>query len=294
MRRFLRYSHWFTLLCGMLGILLMVWLRIGGPDEKGLYPDRHPAWTCLVLLTLAILAVLWLLSQKAGDSTSYRGNFPASIPAFVGYVLAGSGIAVASFSLLSGAQFLEMVTAVMGLMSSIALFYGGFCRFSGKKSPVSVHCLPCFYFALQVFYLGKVLGSETETCLYLFAFLSALTAIGACYWLWSFEVRMGNRANCLFWCLAAAYCNLVGSIGSSQWPVHICIALWLLSALPELKYSPKRLRPEAAEANAAGIQWPTPPADDVVAHAASHTPPVQDVDAILEQILREFGSDSNP
>ena len=54
MKKFLRYSHLLTLLCGILGMLLMVWLRAGGPDEKGLYPARHPAWTLLGILTAVI------------------------------------------------------------------------------------------------------------------------------------------------------------------------------------------------------------------------------------------------
>lgn len=293
MRRFLRYSHWLTLLCGTTGMLLMVWLRAGGPDEKGLYPDRHPAWTLLGIMTVLILAFLWLVSRKAGGNTGYRSNFPASMPAAAGYVLAGSSLIAASVSLLQDAQSLEMITAILGLLSSCCLFYGGFCRFTGQKSPISIHCLPCFFFSLQLFCLGKSLGAETETSLYLYAFLSVLTTIPACYWLWSFDVGMGNRSSCLFWSMAAAYCNLVACVGNEAWMVNLSIALWLLAALPRLKYVPKRLRPEAP-AESAGTDWPTPPNENVVADVASHTPPVQDVDTILEQILREFGTEDTP
>lgn len=294
MKKFLRYSHLLTLLCGILGMLLMVWLRAGGPDEKGLYPARHPAWTLLGILTTVILVCLWLLSSKAGNHRGHRTNFPPSPMAAIGYVLAGSSMICASLSLLENAQMLEMLTAILGLLSCCALFYGGFCRFNGTRSPISLHALPCLFFTLQLFCLGKSLGAETQISVYLYPFLSTLTSIPACYWLWSFEVDQGNRSQCLFWCMAAAYCNLVACIGSEQWMVYVSVALWLLSALPRLKYVPKRLRPETTQQQADAADWPTPPNENVQAQVASHTPPVQDVDMILEQILWEFGTQDTP
>lgn len=295
MRKFLRYANYLTLLCGGLGMLLMVWLRSNGPDERGLYPAQHPAWTLLLILTLLIPVGLWLLSRHAGSNTSYDNNFPASWLAAVGYLLGGSGMIVTGFVMLDEAELLNIITACMGILSGIALFYGAFIRFTGRKGPISVHCLPCLFFGLQLFCMGQTLGAEPEMCRYLFPFLAVLSAIPACYWLWSFEVDLGKRGNCLFWCLAAGYCNLVATIGSQMWLLHLCVALWLLTALPRLQYLSKRQRPAPSTAPTAedGLAAPMP-VENVVAEVASHTPPVADVDAILEQILKEFGSDSTP
>jgi hypothetical protein len=126
---------------------------------------------------------------------------------------------------------------------------------------------------------------------YLFPFLSSLAMIPACYWLWSFEVDMGNRPKCLFWCLCAIYCNLVTAIGSDQWFLHLSMTLWLLTSMPRLKYTPKRLRPTVTTRMEDAPLAP-PQDEHVVAEVASHSPAVADVDAILDQILREYSQDS--
>ena len=91
MRKLLRYAHYLTLLFGGIGMLLMVWLHAAGVDEKGLYPANHPAWTILFYLTIAVPAFLWFLCKQSGNNTDYRENFPPSILAAAGYLLAAGG-----------------------------------------------------------------------------------------------------------------------------------------------------------------------------------------------------------
>lgn len=292
MKKLLRYANLMALLWGGLGMLLMVWLRANGPDDRGLYPARHPAWTMLLLLTLAMPVIFWLLSRVAGNNSTYRVNFPVSWLAAVGYALAGSGMLVTSISTLGGIETLDILAGIAGILSGILLLGGVFTRLTGRTLPISLHGLPSVFFALELFRLGQTLGSEPEMSRYLFPFLAALSAIPASYWLWSFDVDMGNRTKCLFWCLAAGYCNLVAVIGSESWLMHLGVGLWMLTALPRLRM-PRREHP--AEEPQAEEPLPTPmPVENVVAEVASHTPPVADVDAILEQILKEFGTDSEP
>ncbi len=293
MRKILRYANYLTLLCGSLGMLLMVWLRSNGTDERGLYPARHPAWTLLWILTLLMPVGLWLLRRHAGSNTNYDNNFPASWLAAAGYVVGSSGMIVTGIAMLDDARLLTAITACLAILSGIALLYGAFNRLTGRKGFLSVHCLPCLFFMLELFCLGQTLGAEPEMCRYLFPFLAVLSTIPACYWLWSFDVALGNRGKCLFWCLAAGYCNLVAAIGSEIWLLHLCVALWMLTALPRLQYLSKRQRTaEPAASTAEGGLAAPMPVENVVAEVASHTPPVADVDAILEQILKEYGTDS--
>ena len=136
--------------------------------------------------------------------------------------------------------------------------------------------------------MGQYLGSEPEMSRYLFSFLAVLSVLPACYWLWSFDVDMGNRTKCLFWCLAAGYCNLVATIGSESWLLHLGVALWMLTALPRLQV-PRRMR----QAEEAQPEEPLPvpmPVENVVAEVADHTPQMADVDAILDQIMKEYGN----
>ena len=290
MKKLLRYASLLSLAMGGLGMLLMVWLRANGPDARGLYPARHPAWTILLLLTLAMPVVFWLLSRSAGNNNTYRGNFPASWLAAVGYALAGSSLVVTGFAALDSGEPLGILAGCAGILGGILLFAGTYTRLAGRTIPISLHGLPCVFLALELFYMGQTLGAEPEMVRYLFPFLAILSAIGACYWLWSFDVEMGNRNKCLFWCLAAGYCNLVAAIGSENWLLHLGVALWMLTALPRLQ-SRRRMRP--VDAPTTEDTLPTPmPVENVVADVVSHTPPVADVDAILEQILNEHSADS--
>lgn len=268
MKKYVPYANLLTLGAGVLGMLLQFLLLAGGTDEKGLYPAAHPAWVLLCILTPIVLSGLWLLVCSAGNGRTYRGNFPPSLPAAAGYLVGGIGLLVAGIGGLSGEKTIHIVSGVVGILSSILLFWAAWCRFQGRKCALPPHVLPCVFFALQLFILGQDLGSEPELCRYLFHFLAMLSMLPACYWLWSFDVGMGHRPKCLFWCLAAAYLNLVAIAGNPQWLLHLCMAAWLLNALPRLQYLPKRQRPVPA---------PQPAAP-------------KEVDAMLDQILSELDS----
>lgn len=288
MKKFLRYANLIALLAGGLGMLLMVWLRSGGPDERGLYPARHPAWTIVLLLTLAMPVLFWLLSRTAGNSNTYKVNFPTSWLASIGYALAGSSMLVTSLSFLGNGQPLDTLTGFAGILGGILLLGGIYTRFTGRTLPISLHGVACVFFALELFRMGQTLGAEPEMCRYLFSFLAILSALPACYWLWSFDVDMGNRIKCLFWCLAAGYSNLVAIIGNEHWLLNLGIALWMLTALPRLQL-PRRSRPAEETQDEASMPAPMP-VENVVAEVADHQPPVADVNAILEQILNEYGN----
>lgn len=285
MKKLLRYANLLALGCGGLGMLLMLWVRANGPDGRGLYPARHPAWTLLLLLTLALPVVFWLISRSAGTNNTYRFNFPVSLLAAAGYALAGVCLAVTGFASLDSGETLGILAGFAGILGGILLLTGTYTRCIGRGVAISPHGVACVFFTLELFYMGQTLGAEPEMVRYLFPFLAMLSAIPATYWLWSFDVEMGNRCKCLFWCLAAGYCNLVAAIGSENRLLHLGIALWTLTALPRLQL-PRR--PQAAGPQKDDDPLPTPPAvENVVAEVESHKPPLADVDAIMEQILND-------
>lgn len=282
MKKYLPYAHLLTLGAGALGMLLLFIMRAGGTDEKGLYPAAHPAWILLCILTPIVLLGLLLLTYDAGSSRSYRGNFPPSIFAAAGYLVAAAGLLITGIGTLSGGKPIHMLSGVLGILSGVLLLWAAWCRFRGSKCALLPHMLPCFFFALQLFVLGQTLGAEPELCRYLFRFLAILAMIPACYWLWSFDVNMGHRGKCLFWCLSAAYCNLVAVAGGEQWLLHLCMVAWLLTALPRLQYLPKRQRPVAVE----------PPAEPAAPTETTEPTSPKEVDALLDQLLSDL--ESNP
>lgn len=298
MRKYLRYANLFVLAAGSLGILLMSWLFSGGTDERGLYPANHPAWILLGILTVAVLAAIWLVVRQAGTGRGYRQNFPASIPAALGYVAAGIGLISGGIHALEAGKALGTVTGILGIVGGIPMFWAAVCRFRGQRSKLPVHIAPCFFFALQLFVLGQEFGSEPEMCRYLYRFWAAAATVPACYWLWSFDVNLGKRRSCLFWCLAAGYCHLAAGMGSGQWLLHGCMAFWMLTALPRLRYLPKPQHP-APEADPDATQEPVPapqepPAEEVLPVPEPLAVDLPDTNAILEELLRDYGQQENP
>lgn len=318
MKKYLRYGNWIALGAGAVGMVLAAWLFSAGTDEKGLYPANHPAWILLGILTVAVVAILWLLTRKAGVNRNFRQNFPNSIPATAGCAAAVIGLLAGSFGVLATGKNLGFIAAALGVFAAISLGWSLMCRIKGQRSTMPAHILPCFFFALQLFVLGQEFGSEPEMYRYLYRFWAAAAMVPACYCLWSFDVNLGNRPDCLFWCLVAGYCNLVASVGSGQALMHLGIAAWMLTAMPKLGYLPRSPKPAtdsisadtpiSAEEPIITEEIPnvadfskeiTPIADPLAEQLTAPTAnslvvDLPDADAILEELLRDLKQQENP
>lgn len=289
MRKLLRYANGIVLGAGALGMLLMLWLYSAGTDERGLYPANHPGWVLLWILTGLVVAFMWLLSRQAGLGRNYRQNFPASFPAALGCLAGGVGLLSGGIHVMAEEGVLQLLTGLCGIGGGLSLFLCGFCRYQGLKSRLPVHMMPCLFFALHMFVLGQEFGAEPELCRYLYRFFASAALVPACYWLWSFDVNLGRRPLCLFWCLIACYCSLVAVAGADQWLLYGGMAIWMLTALPTLRYLPKTTRPKPQSAPES-VQEPVAVREPETQQPQDATAvDLPDVDAILEELLRDFG-----
>lgn len=303
MKGFLRFANLFTLAAGAAGMALMAWLQAVGTDEKGLYPTSHPSWILLWILTILVVVALWLLSRQVGINRNYRLNFPASITAAIGYAAAALGLLVSGIGYLRTEGHLWMITGILGIFGAVSIIPGVYARLRQTRSRIPAHILPCFFFAVSLFVLGQEYGAEPEMPRYLYHFWAIVTMVPACYHLWAFDVNMGKRPACIFWCLTAGYCNLVGIAGSANWLLHLCCAVWMLTALPKLCYLPKTPKnpptqeapaeevPVAAEASPAlesPLPMDAPNITESPAPTGTLTVQLPDADAILEELLRDF------
>lgn len=310
MKKLLRYADIIVLLCGTLGMLLQFWILFTGTDEKGLYPAHHPGWILSWLLAAAVLVCVWLMTRRVGNNRNYPDNFPPSVVGAVGYVAAALAVVAAAISHLRAATLLlDTITGILGIVGSIGLLIAAYHRFRGKKPPFLCYALPCVFFALHVFYLGRELGGEPEAVRCLFPFLATLSLIPACYQLWGFCVGSGERKDCLFWCLLSGFlCILSAPIGGLM---YLALGFWLLSNPCVPKYLPRRSKPAPQAQPEENTQQqlpdepsvpevpctmeedllpiPEPPAEEPKAPAAE--PEKEwDVDAIIAEILREIDS----
>ena len=54
MKKLLRFSDIIILLSSVLGLILQVWIRLTGTDDRGLYDPRHPGWIFTWVLSIAV------------------------------------------------------------------------------------------------------------------------------------------------------------------------------------------------------------------------------------------------
>lgn len=309
MRKLLRFADAIVLLCGTLGMLLQFWVRMSGPDEKGLYPASHPGWILSWILTAAVAVFIWLLTRQAGNSRSYKANFPASIVGALGCAAAAAAVALSGIQRLrESILWLDTLAGYAGILSGVGLMAAAVFRFLGKKPPFVCYMLPCVFFCLHVFYLGRELGGEPEPVRYLLRYLATLSLIPASYQLWGFCVGDGDRQKSLFWSLLSGFlCILSCPMGTNGF-FYIALGFWLLSNPCALKYLPRRSRPapqlepepetgtETAEAMPeipSTMEEDFLPAPQPAADLPTPEMPNQeelDPDAIIAEILREIDS----
>lgn len=296
MKKYLRYADVFVLFSGSAGLLLRLFLLLGGTDERDLYPKNHPAWIILCILSVAVVAVLYLLTRQTGADNRYKKNYPASITGAVGCGVAAIGVAVTAFGLLN-TELLNIICFLLGLAAAVGLALAAFCRFTGKQPHFACHAAPAAFFAIRLFLLGKELGAEPEVCRYLFEILASLALVPACYQLWAFDVDMGKRENCLFWTLTAAYLCIVAIVGMENWLLYLACAVWMLTNLCPLKFLARKNRrhqdiPQESAEPAEEAEKAVPVAAEPAPEPADSTPadPMKDFDpeAILAEILREI------
>ena len=121
----------FTLLCGIVGALLRLWLYSAGMDHEGLLETGHPAGVLVLILTaLVIGALVWFL-RNFSTQDKYHRQFPASIWGSVGAFAAGIGVLLASMlELIQQGSALFLPTSLHGIRQC-----GEGAGIEGKRDP---------------------------------------------------------------------------------------------------------------------------------------------------------------
>ena len=244
MKKLLRFSDIIILLSSVLGLILQVWIRLTGTDDRGLYDPRHPGWIFTWVLSIAVLVFVWALSRKAGNRRSYKANFPASPIGAFGSLVAAAALVYAGYTRLQGsAMWLDTLAGFVALTGSIGLLIAADHRLRGTTPPFFCYMLPCAFFSLQIFFQGWKMGGQPEAIRYLFPALATLALIPASYHLWGFCVGAGERKNSLFWSLLSGFLCITAAPAEDGGPVYLALGFWILSNLCVLKYLPRPSRP---------------------------------------------------
>lgn len=236
MKKYLPYVNYVAAGAGVLGGLLRRWALSGGADGRGLYPAGHPGWIGYLALISAALIGIYLITRKCGETPDWAPNFPGGIFPALGHVLAAGGIGLHSVSQLQATETLPLLACWLGFFTAAALLTLAWQCFQGKAPMSMAYLLPCLYFALQLFLLGRVFSTETQ----LLRFLPQLLAMGASalagYQLWGFAVGLGSREKSLFWSLSAACLCLSAAPGAHV--MYALVGLWHLLSHCALTLAP--------------------------------------------------------
>ena len=260
MKSILRDIHWLTLLSGTVGALLRFCLLLEGTDNKGLYPSGHFSWVLLIIFTRVVLVFLFLTTRHAGRSRQYLANFPASWSGALGFLLGAAALLWIGLQGLGQQDLLLRIKSILAIPTAAGLLLAAWSRFRGEKIHYLLYLLPCAFFALNLFCMGRQYGAEPEASRFLFAYFASAAIVVAFYLLWGYAVDLGNRALSLFFSLSAVYLCMVAAPGREDALLYVGIGACLFLNLCPRQVAQRRkttfVPEEEAESTALANQDP--------------------------------------
>lgn len=228
--------------CGIVASLLQAWF-FSTTDAKGLPAAGHISQILVWILTATVAAFLGWLTRPFLQAPKYSFNFPASVIAAIGMILAAFGIlSTAVTQLLGGGDTLGKVTAWIGIVSAGALALSGYSRWTGKQPNVLTHCVTALYFLMLLVSQYRMWSAEPQLQLYCFQVLASVCLMIATYQRACFDGDMGHRRSYAFFRLAGCYCCLAALPGSEFFLLYLTAGIWCLTDLCNLTPMPQEGR----------------------------------------------------
>ena len=224
----------FTLICGLLGFGLRLWLFGTGIDEKGLLVAGHPASVLIWILTAIVVAVVALGVRKLMPIEKYNQLFPASPVAGIGCMLGATGILYGTIrEYLQVRDTITLVTLILGLLAAVALVLLGACRWQGKRPAFWLQSAVTVYFMLHLVSQYRLWSAESQLQVYFFPLLASVFLMLTAYHGAVLDAEKGSRRWYVFGSQCALFfCCL--SLQGSSWPFYLAMALWLTTGLCSL------------------------------------------------------------
>ena len=232
MKRYLKLAFLplITLGLGLVAYALrtLLWISTIGTATSSLFPaGAWPdvlSWT-VVGITMAFLAVAtWNLR----GATKYSCNFPASIPAAIGMMLAGVGFGITSaIDLSAGTDSIGTASAILGFISAGAMGYLAYGRIKGIRLSVVFHGIVCVYLMLHLISHYRLWSSFPQLQTYAFELLAIVFVMLACYQRAAFDANCGNRRAYAFFTLAGLFFCVATLPGCDNAAFFIGSGIWM-------------------------------------------------------------------
>lgn len=234
-----------TLVAGVAGFGLRLWLFLTGVDQRGLLPANHPAGILSFVLIGLMIPVLALCVRPLEPVTNYNKLFPRWLWAGIGCVAAATGILYVDIrDLLIRQDLITVLTLVLGLVASAALLILGFCRMKGKHPSFWLHAALAVYFMLHLVSQYRLWSAESQLQVYFFPLLSSVFLMLTAYHGAVLDAEKTGSRRWYVFCNQAAFLFCCMSLQRPNWPFYLAMAVWLGTGLCSLKAAKPDLRQE--------------------------------------------------
>lgn len=289
-----RYLPVLTLLAGILGMLLRVWLYATGIDDKNLLIQGHPADILVWILTVITVAGLFYLTQPLKGQGGYRSNFPASLPGAIGcWVLAAGLFITALGDLMSGSDRIVMIAGILGVLCVPAMVFAGYSRYCGTRSSFLLYALLSVYYIARMVCQYRLWSADPQLQDYCFQIFACVGLMLTAFQRAAFDVKMGRRRSYAFLSLVTFFFCCLSIPHCEQKLLYLVNAVFLLTNLCSLR--PMRRRPAVESPEAPEVPEAAPQAEPIPEEVPAQTPaepaepaPLPDFDALLADIMADL------
>lgn len=221
---------------GLAALVLRWQLYRTAVDEKGLLVKMHPLSIALLVLTAAVLLLIYITVRKQEEATVFADSGPRSIPAALGHaVMAGI---ILTTVLAGGPQtsgYLTTVWECLGKAAFPCLVLAGTDRLRGKKSFFLLHVVPCLFLVVHIVCHYQTWSGNPQMLDYVFALLGTMALMFFGFYTAAMEAGCGSRRMLLGMGLAAIYLCLAEVARSAYPRLYLAGIFWVATDLEALK-----------------------------------------------------------
>ena len=234
MKRFLKlyYLPLATIAGGLLAMLFraLMWIGSVGDENSVLLVTGGFADVMSWILSAAMIIFLFLATWRLQGGNKYRWNFPPSVFAAAGMLVAAITFVISSVNeLQANVDAITKASAIVGFFAAAALALLAFGRFKGYHFSVLFHGVICVYLMLYLISHYRLWSSFPQLQSYAFELLAVVFLTLACYHRAAFDADNGKRRPYAFSSMAALFFCIAALPGCDNVIFLLGCALWMLA-----------------------------------------------------------------
>lgn len=180
-----------TLVAGVLGFALQLWLLTTGVDERGLFLTNHPATFFCIALCIGFVALLYHGLRDLKKAPSYTMLYPASVIAGIGNLL--TGLCLLTITLNWG-----IVGILLHFVAVVSFAYIGFCRATQRRPSFLAGGFITVFYMLYAVDQYRLWSADPQITCHLSPLFACVSLMFTAYHHTAMDMGAGNRKRLLF------------------------------------------------------------------------------------------------